>query len=235
MFGRGSFGVGRSTHSLAGRSFNSASTFAGSAAGTPSLYQAGSCGPVRRSTSPGLHAELCRRRRRPACARRTGTVQVAVVADDEHGVVVVNGGAEEAVRRSLGSVLRRLEALDQIPAVRGRVVGPGFQRQPAVEALHVADRRGVAVAAEEQDLLRLRQPEQGVAGHAATDSAPASSAPTSGRPRRTPRCRRAVDRAGRRRTGRLSCEPGRRRAASWPAAAAVLSSFSCVQALLGGE
>src|SRR5262249_4333660 len=51
--GRASLGVGRCTHWLGGRSLSSCTTLAGSAAGTPSLYHAGSCGPARRSVVPG--------------------------------------------------------------------------------------------------------------------------------------------------------------------------------------
>src|SRR5262245_10434985 len=54
MLGRGNFGGFRSTQVLAGRSFNSFAVLSGSAGGTPSRYQAGSCGPVRRSVVPGL-------------------------------------------------------------------------------------------------------------------------------------------------------------------------------------
>src|SRR5262245_32339251 len=54
MFGRGSFGVGRCTHRLAGSAARSAATFFGSAIGTSFANQAGSYGPVRRSVEPGL-------------------------------------------------------------------------------------------------------------------------------------------------------------------------------------
>src|SRR5262249_8187658 len=54
MLGRGSFGVGRRTQVLAGRSFSSFAVLSGSAGGTPSRDQAGACGPVRRSVVPGL-------------------------------------------------------------------------------------------------------------------------------------------------------------------------------------
>src|SRR3954447_9463946 len=54
MFGRGGFGVGRCTQVLAGTSFNSFAVLSGSAVGTPSRYQAGSCAPVRHAVVPGL-------------------------------------------------------------------------------------------------------------------------------------------------------------------------------------
>src|SRR5262245_57614612 len=54
MFGRGTFGVGRCTQVFAGRSFSPLAVFTGSAGGTPSRYQAGSCGPVRRSVVHGV-------------------------------------------------------------------------------------------------------------------------------------------------------------------------------------
>src|SRR4051794_15316577 len=53
MFGAGRLGVGRRCHLLAGRFSRSALTLAGSAAGTSLPYQAGSYGPLRRSTAPG--------------------------------------------------------------------------------------------------------------------------------------------------------------------------------------
>src|SRR2546423_278862 len=53
MLGPGRLGVGRSTQRLAGSSFSSAATLAGSGAGTSVRYHAGSYGPVLRSTIPG--------------------------------------------------------------------------------------------------------------------------------------------------------------------------------------
>src|SRR5262249_55230052 len=52
--GRGNAGVGMTAHWFAGNRFSRPSTPAASAGGVPTLYHAGSCGPVRAVKAPGF-------------------------------------------------------------------------------------------------------------------------------------------------------------------------------------
>ena len=63
-----------------------------------------------------------------------------------------------------GGAGRGVEVPQQLPAVRFKVEGPGLEGERLVEAGHIPDLRGVGVTAQQQHLLRVRQPQQRVAG-----------------------------------------------------------------------
>ena len=170
MLGRGRFGVGRCNPGVGRQVLQ----FFRGPVGVGRRYALAIPGGIVRPAAPLRRARLdavLRRLLRVGLARGDVARPGAVGSDGDGEVRVANRRGQEAIDRPLRTRLLRLGVCQQFPGVRRRVVRPHLERQAAVEALDVPGRRGVAVAAQQQDLLRARAttssacPARGDGGH----------------------------------------------------------------------